>query len=364
MAFNVVTVAGLAVSEIRDRRRRGLEVRYLETLWHVDRPHLPYSRRVERSLARGPFRPWGGKPVGIALVAVTIFAGTALASTGARRVATSVLATVAEGLGLQPDAPKVSADGSEGPVPDAGTRDPSGDVRRGPESSLYPPFAGHPGDATVGDTPVAAGTGSPATPPGSSVTPLEPPAAPSVTVVSPIQIDLTWTDVSGETEYRIQRSIAGGPWGQVGTTGAGATAYSDTPLQPGTTYAYRVVAAYPTGVAESGSVSATTGIAPPDATTLSATAASSTQVVLTWGDVASEASYRIERSLDGATGWTTVGTTSQDVTTYTNDGLAAATAYSYRVVAINDGGSTVSNVVQVTTQAETPAGTATDSPAA
>ena len=81
---------------------------------------------------------------------------------------------------------------------------------------------------------------------------------------------------------------------------------------------------------------------------------SSTQVVLTWVDVGSEASYRIERSLDGATGWTRSEHLAGPVTTYTNDGLSAATTYSYRVVAINDGGSTVSNVVQVTTQAETP----------
>ena len=108
VAFNVVTIAGLAVSEIRDRRRRGLEVRYLQTLWHVDRPPL------FRSGTSVP--PWhdarsdhGGKPLGIALIAVTIFARTALAAgTGARRVATAVLSSMAQELGLQPAEAEVS----------------------------------------------------------------------------------------------------------------------------------------------------------------------------------------------------------------------------------------------------------------
>ena len=86
----------------------GVEVRYLQTLWHVDRPPL------FRSGTSVP--PWhdarsdhGGKPLGIALIAVTIFARTALAAgTGARRVATAVLSSVAQELGLQPAEAEVS----------------------------------------------------------------------------------------------------------------------------------------------------------------------------------------------------------------------------------------------------------------
>lgn len=364
MAFNVVTVAGLAVSEIRDRRRRGLEVRYLETLWHVDRPHLLYTRRVERSLARKPFRPWGGKPLGVALVAVTIFAGTALASTGARRVATSVLATVAEGLGLRPAASEVAAAEPGQPESDEAAGDAFSDERHlGSSSSSDPSFAGVPEHGSAGDAPVTGGTGSPATPPGPSATPLESPQTPIALAVSSTEIDITWTDVSGETAYRIDRSIGGGPWGQVATTGPGVTSHSDTGLQPATTYGYRVVAVYPSGTAASGGAVTTTGIAPPDATTLSATPMSSTQVTLTWVDVGTETSYRIERSPDGATGWTEVSTLGQDQTSYTDTVSAATTCY-YRVVAVNAAGGTASNVSQVTTPPEASAGTATDTPAA
>ena len=361
MAFNVVTVAGLAVSEIRDRRRRGLEVRYLETLWHVDRPHLLYSRRVERSLARKPFRPWGGKPLGVALVAVTIFAGTALASTGARRMATSVLTTVAEGLGLRPAPSEVSAAEPEQSEPDEGRGDGFSGARHLDSSSPDPSFIGTPGHVITGAAGVAGETDAPATPPGPSATPLETPSMPNAHVASSTQIDLSWGDVSGETAYRIERSTAGSAWAPVVTTESGVTAHSDTGLQPGTTYDYRVVAVYPSGERPSAAATATTGIAPPDATTLSTTAVSSTQVSLTWIDVGSETSYRIERSLDGATGWTEVSTLGQDQTSYT-DTVSAATTYYYRVVAVNAAGGKESNVVQVTTPPEASAGSATDTP--
>ncbi len=364
MAFNVVTVAGLAVSEIRDRRRRGLEVRYLETLWHVDRPHLLYNRRVERSLTRKPFRPWGGKPLGVALVAVTIFAGTALASTGARRVATSVLATVAEGLGLRPAASEVSAAEPDQAEADEAPGDAFTDERHvGSSSSSDPSFVGGPGHVITGEAGGAGGTGSAATPPGPSAAPLETPSMPNAQVASSTQIDLSWGDVSGETAYRIERSTAGSAWGLVVTTDSGVTTHSDTGLQPGTTYAYRVVAVYPSGERPSAAATATTGIAPPDATTLSTQVVSSTQVSLTWIDVGSETSYRIERSLDGATGWTEVSTLGQDQTSYT-DTVSAATTYYYRVVAVNAAGSKESNVVQVTTPPEASAGSVTDTPPA
>jgi titin len=62
------------------------------------------------------------------------------------------------------------------------------------------------------------------------------------------RIELTWTDVGGETGYALQRSTDGGAtWGTIVTTGQDVTAASDSGLAPGTTYWYRVVASNAAG---------------------------------------------------------------------------------------------------------------------
>jgi Galactose oxidase-like, Early set domain/Fibronectin type III domain/Galactose oxidase, central domain len=78
--------------------------------------------------------------------------------------------------------------------------------------------------------------------------------------------------------------------------------------------------------------------APAAPTELSATAASSSQINLTWADNASnESGFRIERSADGAT-FTEIGVVTSSVTTYSDTLLSAATQYWYRVRAYNAAG--------------------------
>ncbi|MBI5074243.1 MAG: S8 family serine peptidase [Nitrospirae bacterium] len=61
---------------------------------------------------------------------------------------------------------------------------------------------------------------------------------------SPTTITLSWSDsATGEDGYRIERSTAGGPFVQIGPIGPNSTAtatFTDSGLQPITTYAYRV----------------------------------------------------------------------------------------------------------------------------
>ncbi len=65
-----------------------------------------------------------------------------------------------------------------------------------------------------------------------------------------------------------------------------------------------------------------------------------------------ESGYKIERSADGATGWTQIGTTLADQTSYSDMGLAASTQYFYRVRATNAAGdSDYSNISSDTTLA-------------
>lgn len=85
---------------------------------------------------------------------------------------------------------------------------------------------------------------------------------------------------------------------------------------------------------------------------LSAAAVSPSQISLAWSDNATnETGYSVERSLDGST-FTTIATMGADASAFTDNGLAAATVYYYRVLAFNDvGNSGYSNVTSATTLA-------------
>src|SRR5207245_961697 len=101
--------------------------------------------------------------------------------------------------------------------------------------------------------------------------------------------------------YKVERSSNGGAsWTQIATPSANVTTYSDTPLTAGTAYQYRVRATNSGGDgAYSPTASVTTISAAPGGMT--ATAASSSQINLSWTDVTGETSYLIERSPNGTT---------------------------------------------------------------
>ena len=99
----------------------------------------------------------------------------------------------------------------------------------------------------------------------------------------------------------IERSSDGLSFAQLGTVGANGTSYPDTGLIPGTTYYYRV-RAYHSGLysAYSDPASATTFAPPAAPSNLVATAASSSQINLTWTDNSSnEDGFKLYRSTDG-----------------------------------------------------------------
>ena len=77
---------------------------------------------------------------------------------------------------------------------------------------------------------------------------------------------------------------------------------------------------------------------PASPTNLTAVAASSSQINLSWTDNSNnETGFKIERSSDGKT-FTQISTVGVNVTTYTDSGLAASTKYYYRILAYSDGG--------------------------
>jgi len=126
-----------------------------------------------------------------------------------------------------------------------------------------------------------------------------------------------------------------------GTAGANATGYTDSGLSAGTSYWYRVRAINTYGQSGYSNVAtATTPISPPAAPGgLTATAVSTSQINLAWGDnSSSEVGFRIERSTNGTT-FTEIATVGGNVTAYQSTGLNANKTYYHRVRAYNAGGS-------------------------
>lgn len=175
----------------------------------------------------------------------------------------------------------------------------------------------------------------------------------TATATSSSQIVLNWTDnSSNEISFKIERSLNGVNWAQIVTVGANVTTYTSAGLICNTPYSYRVRAAYAVGFSPfSNTAAATTFECPPAAPSgLTATAASETQINLSWTDNSSnETGFRIERSLNGTT-WAQIATVGAGVTTYQSLLLTCNTPYYYRVRASSAVGfSPYSNVATATT---------------
>jgi fibronectin type 3 domain-containing protein/regulation of enolase protein 1 (concanavalin A-like superfamily) len=175
------------------------------------------------------------------------------------------------------------------------------------------------------------------------------------------QINLSWSDVNNETAFKIERSIDNVNFSPIGTTAAGVVTFSDTTVVGSTQYYYRVCAT--NNVGDSGYSNLANATTPAQPTvpaapgTLTASAVSFNQVNLSWGDVATETGYKIERSTDNVS-FTQIGTTTADVTSYSDTTVAGSTQYFYRVRATNAvGDSTYTNIANATTpaQAQVPA---------
>jgi titin len=192
-----------------------------------------------------------------------------------------------------------------------------------------------------------------------TATPAASPAAPSAltaTANSANQITLAWSDNStGEDGFKIERSPTNqNNFVQVAAVNANATSYADTGLSPATKYYYRVRAYVTTASLDSpysNAANATTLSAPAAPTTLSAAAASSSQINLTWTDKSTnETGFKISRSLDG-TAFAPIATVGQNIRSYADtSGLTPDTTYFYVVQAFNaNGDSKPSNTATTST---------------
>lgn len=192
----------------------------------------------------------------------------------------------------------------------------------------------------------------------------DPPVNLRASVLSNVLVNLSWIDdTDNEDQYRVEYSTDGVAFTTAGFATAswtGVGLFEATNLTPGTTYWFRVVAANAAGDSPPAVVVATTAGQPVAPTAPAAAALSPTEVRITWGDVARETGYEIER-LVGST-WTRVGTTGPDATAFVDSGLTERTTYSYRIRAANGAGdSAYTGTVSATTDLLGPASLAATS---
>ncbi len=162
---------------------------------------------------------------------------------------------------------------------------------------------------------------------------IDAPADLNVDAVSIAQVDLSWSDPTmGQSDFIIQRSTDGGSFATIGSTSAGQTSYSDSAVNEGISYAYRVCAEM--GLNHSAYSDSITAHLPPAAPSNLSADASGFGVHLAWTDnSAAEAGINIERSLDGTT-WGVIATLVGDVTAYTDTTALENTDYHYRISAL------------------------------
>jgi tartrate-resistant acid phosphatase type 5 len=201
----------------------------------------------------------------------------------------------------------------------------------------------------------------PPPPPGTPAAPTNLTATASTTATG--TISLRWSDnASNESGYKVERSTDGANFYPLAGTGANGTSNSNTGLTPGRRYWYRVYAWNASGNSDYSNIaSAVAGQSTPPPTTpaaptgLAASAASSSQINLTWKDNATnETGYRVEKSTDGAT-WSLFSNLGVNRTSVSVTGLAASTKYYFRVQALgSSANSAYSNTASATTLGSQP----------
>lgn len=157
----------------------------------------------------------------------------------------------------------------------------------------------------------------------------------TATAVSSRQIDLAWQDANtNETGFKVERKIAGGQFEVVRILiGADITSFSDTGLQPETTYVYRVRAFNVTsdGPPSNEATAATPPDPPAAPSNLRAVTVAAGRIDLTWRDNSGdEDAFHIERSTD-ASNFTEIGTTGANVTSFSDTRVEQNQTYFYRV---------------------------------
>ena len=175
---------------------------------------------------------------------------------------------------------------------------------------------------------------------------------------SSTEILVRWSDTSGvETGFEIERCQGAGcsAFVPLRTVGVNVVTISDTGLSPATLYRYRVRAFNAGGPSVASNIAEST--TPPSVLVgLTATAASATQVNLSWSAAPGGNGITIERCAGAAcANFTQIAQLPGTAISYPNTGLSVGTLYRYRVRAFNAGGNSgYSAIAEATTPPSAP----------
>jgi hypothetical protein len=165
---------------------------------------------------------------------------------------------------------------------------------------------------------------------------------------------LEWQDNAiNETGFRIFYALTPGGPTKSQDSQAGSTVLQISGLTPNTLYYFSIQVLSGASAGDlSGQVSGTTRIsdAPPSApSSLKVAENAANFVKLEWTDTSTnEGIFRIERNASG-TGWISLAEVPYNTTAFTDATVTPATAYNYRLSAVNASGSSFSDTVSVTT---------------
>ncbi|MFH1226642.1 MAG: SBBP repeat-containing protein [Planctomycetota bacterium] len=188
------------------------------------------------------------------------------------------------------------------------------------------------------------------------------PAAPTnltATAVSSSKIVLNWQDNSGnEKEFKIEISLDGTTYFLLSSVNPNAVSFTNTGLVASTTYHYRIRGWNNSGFGHYSNVASAATLPPPNPpSAVTIRIVTNERMNINWIDnSADENGFRLFRR-DGTGGsYMEIASLASNVTSYSNTGLTPGATYFYRVVAYNDGGSSVySNEAQAVSTVVLPA---------
>jgi fibronectin type 3 domain-containing protein len=187
---------------------------------------------------------------------------------------------------------------------------------------------------------------------GATSATLDSPDGLTVTAASATSAVVRWNEVGGATGYKVERATSSsGPFAsRTGSAPVTATEFTDTDLNPGTSYYYRATAV--NGPATSPYCDVVEFTMPVDAPltpdNVSATAQTATEIKISFSPVSGATGYRIYWSASSSGDLERLAEIGAPP--YTHTGLNAGATYYYTVSAVNPGGeSAQSNRVSATT---------------